>query len=255
MRYGNRETYRGTGTVRGVAQSTVTAAKTLTVLVNGTVVTCQAARALVVLVGDMVVGFRDQSQIVIVAVLGATAPTAAGEDQAPPPPVEPDMQYGRLAIYPVETRSYRDTGNGWREDTDDTYQGNYGDSGNHTGCAFYGTKPASLSGATVTGVTVEVKRVSANVYADRTTTMTQITNKTKPAGAPTLTGSTIAGPLLEVGESDTFTLPEAWGQGLVDGTTGGMALFAATGTPYVRLAGRGVWSPAFLLTIDWKRAT
>jgi hypothetical protein len=40
---------------------------------------------------------------------------------------------------------------------------------------------------------------------------------------------------------------------MVDGTSGGLAVFDGTGSPYVRFQGRGGYGPAFTMTIAWKR--
>ncbi|MEE3918179.1 hypothetical protein V2I01_04775 [Micromonospora sp. BRA006-A] len=40
---------------------------------------------------------------------------------------------------------------------------------------------------------------------------------------------------------------------MVDGTAGGLAVYDSSGSPYVRFAGRGSWSPAFTLAISWRR--
>ena len=166
------------------------------------------------------------------------------------------MRTGTLTIAPVETRSYRPNW-GWRNDNDDVYQGEYGNNGNHKGCAFYGTKPRSLAGAEVTRATMKVKRVQAGDFANRTSTLRRLAHRTRPAGDPTLISGEINGPTLAVGESDTFTLPDSWGQDLIDGVAGcgGFAIFDSDGSPYMRLAGRSAWSSAFVLTIDWKRVT
>ncbi|MBQ1042361.1 hypothetical protein KBX03_07565 [Micromonospora sp. C72] len=180
-----------------------------------------------------------------------TAP-APVENDTPPDP-KPVVTSGTLVISPVETRSYRPTW-GWRTDNDDVYHGEYGSNGNHTGCAFYGAKPRSLAGATVTRATVKVKRPAGtgSTYGAVSTTMRLLTNSTRPSGAPTLSSST-TGPTLAAGDSTTFTIPNAWAQAIVDGTAGGIAFYSAGGSPYIIYAGRGKWSAAFTLSINWQR--
>jgi hypothetical protein len=226
----------------------------VTVKFMGTAVSCRAARSLTTAAGDVVIGLRSNAEIIIIERLLVVAPDPPEEEQAPPPAPEPVTQTGTLTIAPVETRSYRPNW-GWRTDNDDVYQGEYGNNGNLTGCAFYGNKPRSLAGATVTRATIRVKRIQGGVFANRTTTLRRITNKTKPSGAPNLTGSTMNGPTLAVGETDTFTIPDAWAQELVDGSSGGLAIFDASGSPYMRLAGRAAWSSAWTLSISWSRTT
>lgn len=185
------------------------------------------------------------------AVARAYSPAPVEPPPAAPPP-KPTVTTGTLVVSPVETRSYRPS-YGWRSDTSDVYQGQYGGWGNHTGCAFYGPTPRSLAGSTVTGARLQVRRVSGGVYAAQATTMRLMTQATRPDGAPTLTSST-AGPSLAVGATiNSFAVPTSWLQSMVDGTAGGLAFFDADGSPYVRFAGRGSWSPAFTLTINWRR--
>ncbi|SCF06670.1 hypothetical protein [Micromonospora mirobrigensis] len=227
---------------------------TVTAIVNGITTTVQVARDLSVAAGDILlverVGAQWFAYAAVFTVPAGPAPVPVEDENQTPPPPKPVITTGSLVVSPVETRSYR---NGtWRTDNDDVYQGQYGGWGNHTGCVFYGTKPASLVGATVTSAVINVKRVSAGVYAAQPTTMRLVTEKTRPTGAPTL-GSSTAGPSLAVGSSATFTIPTSWAQAMVNGTAGGLAFYDATGSPYVRFAGRGSWSPAFTMTIAWQR--
>lgn len=233
--------------------ATATTAKsgsTVTAVVNGTPTVIQVARDLAVAIGDVLLVERIGAQWFA---LGRMFPTAAPPSPVnePAPDPKPAAVSGALVASPVETRSYRGS---WRTDNTDVYQGQYGGWGNHTGAVFYGSKPRSLAGATVTGATIRVQRISAGAYAAQATTMRLMTNATRPAGAPTLT-STGAGPSLAVGGSTTFTVPTSWAQAMVDGTAGGIAFFDADGSPYVRFAGRGSWSPAFTLTINWTRSS
>jgi hypothetical protein len=245
-----------TATVQGIATSVVSAGKTLTVVVNGTEITARALRDVTVAVGDIVLLQRHQGQLLAIGRMFAAAPAADDPLQSVPPPApKPPTVTGTLVIAPVETRSYR-ASLGWRTDNDDVYQGEYGSNGNHTGCAFYGSKPRSLKGATVTSASIRAKRVSGGDYAARTTTLRRITNRTKPGGAPTLVAGSTNGPRLAVGKSDTtISIPTGWAQDLVDGNAGGLAILDSSGSPYVRLAGRGTWAQSFTLTIKWKRTS
>ncbi|RKN38446.1 hypothetical protein [Micromonospora endolithica] len=234
--------------------ATATTAKsgsTVTATVNGIVTTIEVARDLPVASGDVLLVERVGAQWYAYARVYAAAPAALDPVVEPPPPPKPAVTTGTLVVSPVETRSYRPT-YGWRDDNTDVYQGEYGGWGNHTGAAFYGTKPRSLAGATVTRATIRVKRLTAGAYAAQSTTLRLVTQATRPGGAPTLTSST-SGPSLAVGGSTTFTVPASWAQAMVDGTAGGLAVYDSDGSPYVRFAGRGSWSPAFTLTITWQR--
>lgn len=148
----------------------------------------------------------------------------------------------------------------WRTDlgpvnTADTYQGRYSGSsfGRMTGCAFYGSTPRSLAGATVTRATIRVRRLSSGDYAARTATLRLVSQSTRPSGAPTL-NETTSGPSLAVNATnDAFVIPNSWAQAMVDGTRGGLAISISADTPYIRLAGRASWSAAWTLTINWRR--
>jgi hypothetical protein len=235
--------------------ATATAAKsgsTCTAIIDGTVVTVQCARDLTVASGDVLMLILFDAQWFAVGRAFTAAPVDTAPDNTPPPPPKPTTVIGTTVIAPVETRSYRS--GKWRTDNDDVYQGQYGGNGNHTGCAFYGNKPRSLAGATVTRAVIRVRRPDAGgANAAQPTTLRQVTQKTRPGGAPTLTGST-SGPSLRRGQTtNSFAIPTSWGQAFVDGTAGGLAVYEADGSPYVILAGRGRWSAAFTLTLNWTR--
>lgn len=236
--------------------ATATAAKsgsTVTATVNGIETLVQVARDLSVAAGDVLVIHRFGAQWFATARVFATAP--ASVDPIAPPNPKPTIITGSTVISPVETRSYRSS-YGWRADNTDVYHGQYGGWGNHTGCAFYGTKPRSLAGATVTGATIKVARPSGtgSTYAAVGTTMRLMTNATRPSGAPTL-GSTASGPAIKAGTSTTFAIPDSWAQAMVDGTAGGLAFYDSDGSPYIIFSGKGRWSAAFTMTIYWSKTT
>lgn len=240
--------YTGVGPVLATATATKSGS-TVTASIAGITVTVQVARDLTVAAGDVLLVQRVGSQWVAVCRMFAASTTLPDADPVPTP--NPGTVTGSLTVSPVETRSYRN--GGWRTDNTDVYQGQYGGNGNHTGAVFYGSKPRSLDGATVTSATVQVRRDRGGTYAAQSTTMRLVTEATRPSGAPTLTSST-TGPSLAVGSSTTFTIPTSWAQSIVDGTAGGIGFYDADGSPYVVFAGRGTWSPAFTLTINYTRS-
>lgn len=237
----------------GAILATATTVKTngiCSAIVNDVVTEIQVARDLTVAVGDVLILQRIGSQWFAIGRAYTAAPLPTDNETAPPP--KPVTTSGTLVVAPVETRSYRS--GGWRTDNTNVYQGAYGSGGNHTGAVFYGRKPRSLSGATVTSARIRVRRSSGGgIIAPQSTTMRLVTQSTRPGGAPTLTSST-AGPSLARGASTTFAVPDAWAQAMVDGTAGGIGFFDAEGSPYVIFDGRGSWSPAFTLTINWTRS-
>ncbi|WP_173261047.1 hypothetical protein [Streptomyces pacificus] len=186
-------------------------------------------------------------------------PEEVEEDESdPPPPPKPTVRTGTLTCVPVATATYR---SGWRSDGNptssfDTYQGRYSGSsfGRMTGCAFYGSKPRSITGATVTRATVKFRRLPGGDFAARTATLRLVSQSTRPAGAPTLNEST-GGPSLAVNATaSSFVIPDSWAQAMVDGTRGGLAIHVDSDNPYIRLAGRNSWSAAWTLTISWRRS-
>jgi hypothetical protein len=222
----------------------------LTVNVNGTLTSMQAARDVTFADGDPVVFLRIGAIWAVVARLGSAPPVVQPDNPTPPPP-KPTVVTGTKTFTPVETRSRQ--GSKWRTDTDDVYQGQYGGNGNHVGCAFYGSGPRSLAGATVTSATIKMRRANhGGITAAQDTTLWLVTQKTRPSGAPTLT-STTDGPNLKWGATTTFTIPTSWAQAMVDGTAGGLAVFESDGGPYVILDGRGNYGSAFSLSIKWRR--
>ncbi|MFJ2719362.1 hypothetical protein [Streptomyces sp. NPDC087437] len=189
-------------------------------------------------------------------------PTVDRGDPAPAP--KPTVTTGTLVCPPLATSTWRD--GKWRTDigsstSADTYQGRYSGSGygRNSGYAFYGSKPRSISGATVTKATVKLRRLTSGDYARRSPTLRLVTQSTRPSGAPTL-NETTSGPALgvrgQVSPSEiTFELPTSWGQALADGTRGGLAITVASDDPYIRLAGRDSWSAAWTLTLYWRRSS
>jgi hypothetical protein len=225
-----------------------------TVLANvlGTITSIRVVAGLIVTTNDiLLVEQIGQEWWAVALAYDATPPAPPAPPPAAPPSRPPTI--GKSVFSPVETRSYRSSVFvGWRTDTTSVYQGQYGGNGLHTGCAFYGTGPRSLKGATVTSASVQVRRLSGGTYAAQTTTLWLLVQATRPAGAPSR-GSSTSGPRLAVGSTGTFTIPTSWAQGMVDGTAGGLAIFVSGSSPYVRLAGKGDWSPAFSMTINWRR--
>lgn len=241
-----------TNSLLGVAALAIaTAAKsgtTVTANVNGVVVTVQVERDTSVASGDALIIVKIGAEWVAIGRYKGAAPANPGNPTPPDP--KPPVVAGTLVVAPVETRSWRPSS--WTQSgDDDVYQGNYG-FGNNTGSVFYGGTPRSLAGATVLSASVQVRRIRGGAFAAQSTTMRLITEATRPSGAPTLNDST-AGPFMAVDQQATFPIPTSWAQSMVDGTRGGIAFFESDGAPYVKFAGRGSWSPAFTMTINWQR--
>ncbi|MEW2300284.1 hypothetical protein AB0958_09915 [Streptomyces sp. NPDC006655] len=263
-----RVSLAGTGLARGIAQTAVSSGACL-VKVGGIVVTARAATGLTIAAGNVLLLARLASTYYVINVVPAaptsTPTTPPPADSTPvdtgdtPPAPKPTVRTGTLTCVPTATACYRD--GSWRSDgaptnSFDLYQGRYGGSsyGRNTGVAFYGSKPHTLSGATCTRATVQIKRLSAGDYSARSATLRLVSQTSRPGGAPTLNEST-SGPSLTIGSSTTFTLPVSWGQALIDGTRGGIGISVSSDDPYIHLAGRGSWSAAFTVTISWRRTS
>lgn len=244
-----RVSLAGRGAVVGMAASTVSSG-TASVTVGDVTVTAYTARGLTLAVGDPVLIVRSGSRYYVTSLLRASAP-ASPELPDPAPVPNPPAVAGVLVVSPTTTATYRDSA--WLTGEDATYQGSYGAFGLNTGVAFYGTKPRSLTGATVLGATLAVRRMAGGTYTTQTSTLWLITESAQPVGAPTRTSST-TGPALNVSETDVdFTIPTAWAQAIVDGTSGALAIYDADGDPYMKLAGRQAWASAWTLRITWSR--
>lgn len=239
----------GTGVLVGTAASTVTAGRA-SVTIGGATVTAAVLRGVTLAIGDPILIARQGAAWWVLGALGVATPTNGTTGSQPSPDVPTGPTSGTLVCPPVETRSWR--GSAWRTDTDEVVQGDYGGWGINTGCAFYGSLPRSLAGATVTAARLHLRRVTGGTYAAQQLTIRLMAEATRPAGAPGL-GSSAAGPSLAVGAEGVYAAPTAMAQALADGTAGGLAVYVAGGTPYIRTAGRSEWGPAWTLTIDWRR--
>lgn len=206
-----------------------------------------------------------QAWFVVGTIVGAPAvpptfpstPADLPPANTPPPPPKPVTVSGQLICAPVQTATYRD--GKWRTDVNggtsggDVLQGVYGSYGNNTGCAFYGTKPRSIAGATVTRATIRVRRERAGAFSAQRSTLWLVTQASRPGGAPTLTTST-AGPSIAVdATNNAFDIPTSFAQAMVNGSSGGLAVFDSNGSPYMRFAGRATWSAAWTMTIYWRK--
>lgn len=261
-----RVSLAGTGVVRGTAL-TAAASNACLVKVGGITVTARVAAGLGVAAGNILLMARLRSVYYVICVVPvaptSTPATPPPADSAPPdtgdapPAPKPVTTTGTLTCVPTATACYRD--GSWRSDGDptnsfDLFQGRYGGSsyGRNTGAAFYGSKPHTLNGATCTKATVKIKRLSVGDFSARSATLRLVSQTSRPGGSPTLNEST-SGPSLKVGDSTTFTLPTSWGQALIDGTRGGIAINIGSDDPYIQLAGRNSWSAAMTLTLSWRR--
>jgi hypothetical protein len=238
------------GTLTAVALTGVTADK-LMANVNGAVRQLIAARGLVTGSGDVILVHR-YGQLWI----ASTRVYSSAVTELPPVLIEldpnPTVINGTLTVTPVFAGTWYPVA-GWTDIH--IYQGKRNATAeNGTGAAFYGDKPSSLAGAVVTGLRLEQLRGGSHTVGVPAT-MRLITEKTRPAGAPTL-GASTSGPPTPTADNDfpiSFTLPTSWGQALVDGTAGGIGMFSATGVPWVSYWSKLYLPAAWTIVIDWTR--
>ncbi|MFD4343398.1 hypothetical protein ACFWQ6_00700 [Streptomyces coelicoflavus] len=254
--------YALTASANGACRATVAGIEITTRVVSGVTVG----------VGDTILIVRRGSTFWVIAIAGAAPtvpPVEPAPDDTPPdtgdsaPAPKPTVTTGSLTCHPVATSTWR-SGH-WRTDigsstSADTYQGRYGYSsyGRNSGFAFYGSKPRSLAGATVTKATVKLRRLTSGDYGRRSPTLRLVSESSRPSSYPSLHEST-TGPSLGVRghvspSETTFTLPTSWGQAMVDGSRGGLGIVISADSPYIRLAGRSSWSAAWTLTLYWRRS-
>lgn len=257
------------GTQIGFALTTVSSGA-CTCMVAGIPVAVRTVSGLTVAVGDSLLIMRHGSQRFAIQKLAAPPPVPP----PPPPPVDaaapvpaapvqdsavvakPSTTNGVLVVPAVQTATFR--GAGWRTDLGpvnaaDPIQGaGWQPQGPNTGFAFYGTKAQSLTGATVTKATVRLTRVAVGMPPD-IPTFRLVTQTLRPAGAATL-NETQTGPSMAYDETLVYTLPTAWGQAIVDGGRGGIAIDSGGAPlPLMQFAGIGTSSSAWTLTLNWRR--
>ncbi|GHA01566.1 hypothetical protein ACFOOM_12070 [Streptomyces echinoruber] len=267
-----RVSLAGQGAVYGVAV-TASASGACLASVGGIQVAVRVVPGLTVAAKDKLLILRRGSTYWAIAVLTAAPampPSPPAVDDSPPvvsdpaPAPKPTTTTGTLVCSPVATSTWRD--GHWRTDlgsstSADTFQGRYSGSsyGRNSGFAFYGSKPRSIAGATVTKATVRLRRLVSGDYGRRSPTLRLVSESTRPSGFPTLNESATGPALGVINQASpwetTFTLPTSWGQAMVDGTRGGLAITVASDDPYIRLAGRDSWSAAWTLTLYWRRSS
>lgn len=241
----------------GVAVTALnTAGGVITVNVGGQLVNVQVDRSInpattPIVNGDIVLMTKVGSTWFVTGLLGTATLNYDARTSDPAPDVRPGYRTGRFVIHPVDTATYR-ASVGWREDTTDLFQGDQSGAGLLTGAAFYGTKPSALAGATVTKAVLKLKRLPGGPFAAATPVLKLVTEAARPTGAPTLSSAAF-GPALRAGDTNDYELNVSWGQGLVNGTYGGLAITSAFSTPYLRLAGRDSWAAGMVVVLDWRR--
>lgn len=234
--------------VRAIATSNKFSS-TVTVNIGGYITTVNVARDVNVATGDAVLVQKNGILWTVIGRSGGAAPAPLPDPIEPPPAPAPALRFGSTVVTPIQTGTRQ--GVLWRLD-DIVIQGVQSNGENNLGAAFYGSS-AINTGLTCTRTTLKMQRPYKGDDVALASTLWLVTESSRPAGAVTL-GTSTPGPALRAGETvEEFELPTAWGQAFMDGTAGGLAVYEADGDPYVIFAGRTDWSPAFTLTIEWKR--
>lgn len=192
-------------------------------------------------VGDVAALVRSGNRLWMIGVYGTTTYVPAetpGADEPVPPP-EPSIT--KATLRPTATGTAR--GGSVRGDTSQLYQGDWTGRGNNSGMAVYRAK--QLSG-NVTRAVLRIKRLDAGSYAAQSPTL-RLMNQSSLVGSPTWQAS-LSGPAMKVGEVRTVTLPDWWGQRLINGSAGGIGIEDGS-SPYVRLAGKAEGFMTLTLTI------
>lgn len=211
-----------TSTVRAVVDTTGNGAR-ITVPYVGTAPS----------VGDVAVLLRSEGVLWLIGTYpkGTVVPPPVPDPEEPDETSPPTPTTTTVRLSPKATGTTR--GGSVRPDTSDLYQGDWTGRGINSGMAVY--KARQLTG-TVTACSVRIKRLDAGVYAAQSPTLRLMTQNSL-VGSPTWQDSQ-SGPAMKVGDVRTVTLPDSWGQALINGTAGGIGIHVAGSSPYVRLAGK-----------------
>lgn len=237
-------------TTQGIAQGAKVGSK-VNVKVGNKTFSAEVLRDVTVASGDIVLMETVRGKRYVIGRCFTAAPPAPSETKHDPEPdPKPKVVTDTTNIAPITTRTYKD--GHWRFDTTDLWQGDWG-TGENIGVAFYGDQLKQFKGATILKAWLNVTRVPGGSVSAQTATLWSVTQKKRPSGSPTLSGA-FTGPSLAVGDSNPdFVIPNSVITSMANGTYGGLAVYDADGSPTMRFAGIGTYSPAFTLTVTWKR--
>lgn len=227
------------------------------VMPDGSTAVLQRDRHVTCAVGDLVRIGRDGGAQWVEAALGpgaAPAPepavdtddTTAGTSTSATPTTPAKISSDRVSVRPVSAGTWR---NGRWLDTTDLTQGDWG-WGVGQGAAYYGNGFTSLPGV-LRWVNVKLRRAGGGVFGAQTPTMCLLAGRTRPAGAPTVL-ATAAGPALAVGDATDWATPASWPARLKSGEAGGIGIYVAGRTPYIKLSSSG---DGMTVTTAWEEIT
>ena len=190
-----------------------------------------------------------------------SAPGLPPSPLAPPEPVVTPavMDVGRTeeALLDLRCSAVRTSRSGaYRSDGSTllrAYQGYYagGSSAANSGWFFYGSTGAA---GTCLSATIRLARPRAVGTAGNVPMHLRLHTSAEPGSTPpTLTADAEITHSLAWGDNDTYDLPTAWGQKLLDGTARGLALIYSGSTDYAALSGPGEASLAGQILIRYRR--
>jgi hypothetical protein len=232
----------------GVVKTGGATLKTCTVTIDGADNVCVTPGAPTLAANDIVAVLRDGNTGYVLGKVGTYTPPTT-DPEAPPVPVEPTVRRRTATIKPYFTGTYR---GGWRSG-DELFQGDYGGYGLNTGAAFYGNALKALHADTSKpySIVVSYKRNRGGDYSAQSPKFYTLTQKTKPAGAPTKDDGPSTGTAVAVGKTAKFELSSTMALHLLNGTDGGLGIYLPSSNPYVVLAGRSDYAAAMALTVTY----
>lgn len=164
----------------------------------------------------------------VIASVSKWGPTVTFRTLATASPAAGTYDYVADSIHVWQAGRAGSTSPGWRAEADDWFHGDgfsWGDnSGVQTTCMFYGSATfAALAGATVTSFSVWLER--ATYGGDPAAVLSRVNlhnHSTMPVGEPTM-GATSDPVSLSRGGGQWVSLPTAWADALIAGTSQGIA--------------------------------
>lgn len=195
-----------------------------------------------------------KSTALCLGIIGTPPPPPVPPGPPPPPPVvEPTRTARTITLLPSFTGTYR-AGEGWSPTFgDEVVQGDYGGYGINTGFASYGDQVAGLHADISKPYSGRLRyfRRSGGTYAAQSPTLYLATDRYRPAGLPTKTGSAWTGTAVAVGDGAEWDLPTGWVGALLAGSAGSLGSYVAGSDPYIRLTGPSSNGDAFALTLNY----
>jgi hypothetical protein len=226
----------------GQVKAATTGAKSITVTLDGTDVLVPVLTGTTYAVGQTVLVARDgrQAGYVLGAIGQPPAPPTPTEPPPAPPPsqAEPGAAVKRYSktLVPSSTGTYR--GGSWRS-TRDLYQGDWGGWGVNLGAAFYGGQFAGLRAKTThpRSAVLRYSRTQGGVFGSQAPTFWTLTQRARPAGAPTRRLSAVGDGVTTSGSGrhESWALPADMLDELLTGAAGGLGIYVPGSTPYIVL--------------------